>query len=309
MRRHLFVVLAIVGLGATLCASLTAQTFDSVTFNGVEPDPNGVGDEHTYNLTSGGILESIVFSGVITEINTATFGSEITFDYAAGFLSGSGIQLTSTNGFTGSVLFEGVIDFAANPVASGNLWTYTFFENFDDGGDGSADASVDVTFEYRADDPVPAETDFGSFTLDQGFYDRGGAGGDEDHPWTQVAFQVNESGIFSLESDWDGFDGYLYLFDSPFTGDDSGNIGFDDDGPEGLDDSRIEAIFLETDVTYYAVMTTFGGEAGNSTLTGDLRLGSLTGKTGFLVAIPEPASGIAICLFGAAFLGRRRRKA
>ena len=318
MKKHLLMV-PMIALVAAIGNIANAQVIDSTTFLGVMPDPTGGGDLHSYVLGSSGSMEALVFYGTITEINTATWGSEIEFSYAGSGASGSGNMLTATNGFTGTLDFQAFIPVDDGfgfplPITSGDNWDFTFFETFDDGGDALVDASVDITFEFWDSEPVPAETDLGDFTLDDGFYDRGQVG-DEDHPYTQVAFQVTGDGIYSLESDWvdpagGSFDGYLFLLDSPFSGDDVPNIAFDDDGPEGLADSRIESVALQQGVTYYALMTTFGGQPGNSTLMGDLRVGNLFGNTAFLVVIPEPATGTAFAamLLGGVFFTRRRRK-
>ena len=303
MKNSFLGFLAVAFVFATSTSGLSAQEFDSVTFSGVKPLAGGVIESH--NLSTSDILESIVFSGSITEVNTATFASEILFDYSGSGLSDSGLQFSTVTGFTDTLVFEGVIDVAATAVNAGDSWMYTFFESFDDGSDGLADASVDVTFSYRSSDVSAQTSGLGTHTLDDGFYDRA-AGGDADHPWAEVAFQVDADGVYQIDAVWDGFDGYLYLFDETFTGDDSGNIAFDDDfGGTGA--SQIPGVSLMAGTTYYAVMTTFGGQAGISTLTGDLSVTSSVGNSAFIVAIPEPSSAIMFAMTGLGLFVRRRR--
>lgn len=314
MKRVFYVFVAFVVFG---CATLRGQVFDEATFNDVMPVPT-TGTDVMHTLNNSGSLEAISLSGVITEINTATFASEIQMSYNGSGVSASSISLSTTTGFVDSIAYEIVVpidDGFGGPVAanSGDGWTFNFLESFDDGSDGLADASVDVNVKWHESVPVASESDLGSFTLNDGFYDRSGFGGDADHPFTQVAFEVSADGIYSLESDWDdglggSFDGYLYLFDQMFDGtDDTNNIALDDDGPEGTADSRIESVFLEQGTTYYALMTSFGSQAGETGLMGDLRVGSLLGNTASIVAVPEPSTGITV-LFGLVLFASKRRR-
>ena len=312
--------LAVVAIAMLACNAATAQIVDEVTFNGVMPDVNGVGDLQNYTITNSGAVESLLFFGSITEIDTATFGSEIVFDYNGSGLNGTGVQLTTQNGFTDTIFFQTFVALEDDFGMSGNInagdnWTFNFLDTFDDGGDGLVDASVDITFQYRDSEPVEEITDLGDFVLDDGFYDRGSAGGPEDHPYTEVNFQVTQDGFYSVESNWDdgtgtgtSFDGFLYLFDEPFDGaDDSGNIAFDDDGTNGLANSTIETVFLQQGITYSALLTTFGSQPGITNFQGDLLVGSLTGGSAFIVAIPEPGTGLLLLsITGLAMIRRRR---
>ena len=272
------------------CNFARAQIVDEVSFSGVMPAVNGAGPIESFSISNGGTIGALAFSGTITEINSSDpFASDVRFNYSSFAVMGLGIQLS--NSLQGTVPFEGVVEFQ-NPIAitAGDQWSFSFFDEFDDGGgDGLADVSVDITFRFLEESPNGV-TDLGDFTLDDGFYARFG-NGDADHPFTQVPFQVTRDGVYSLESDWDDgtgtgtfFDGFLLLFDEPFDGvDDSANLVFNDDGPEGDADSRIDGIFLQAGVTYYAVLTTLPGQPRNSGLQGDLRVESLSGASAFLV--------------------------
>ena len=322
MRKILTSMVAALAITLSAFSSpLSAQVVDEVTFTDVMPDPNGIGDLQNYTITNSGSLEALAFFGTITEIDTATFGNEITFDYNGSGLSGSGIQLTSVTGFTDTIAFQAFIpidDGLGMPgsITAGDNWTFNFFENFDDGGDGLVDANVNVTFQYRDEVPVANETNLGDFTLDDGFYDRGGGGGPEDHPFTTVDFQVTEDGIYSIESNWDDgtgtgtiFDGFLFVFDEPFDGvDDSCSIAFDDDGTNGIANSTIDGVFLEQGITYTALLTTFGSQTSTD-LQGDLIIGNSLGiGSAFLVnSVPEPGTGIVLVSISALAMMRRKR--
>ena len=305
-------MLVAVAIAMLTCNSVSGQIVDEVTFNGVAPDPNGIGDTQNYTIANSGSIESLFFFGTITEVNLATFGSEVSFDYNGSGVSGAGNQLTTVAGFTDSLLFQGQIPVTGN-IATGDNWSFNFFEGFDDGGDGLVDANVDVTFQYLASEAAEVLTNLGTSTLDDGFYDRSGFGGAEDHPFSTVDFQVTEDGIYSIESNWfDGaggsFDGFLYVFDQPFDGiDDTGSIAFNDDGTNGLANSTISTVFLEQGITYTALSTTFAGQAGNTGLSGDLVVGSLAGGGAFLVSVPEPGTGLLlVSMAGLAMIQRRR---
>ena len=130
-------------------------------------------------------------------------------------------------------------------------------------------------------------------------------------------FEVSSDGIYTLESVWDDgtgtgdpFDGFLLLFDQPFDGvSDLGSIASGDDGDQGFTNSQITA-FLEEGITYTALLTSFGGEAGNTGLQGDLRVLSNVGESASLVAVPEPGTGFALAaVFSLGLMVRHRRSA
>lgn len=153
----------------------------------------------------------------------------------------------------------------------------------------------------------PIVSDLGTHTLNDGFYDRE-AGGDADHPYGEVPFFVDTDGTYDIQSDWFDptgapFDGYLYLFDAPFTGDDSTAIASDDDF-NGLDSSLIEDVALTAGANYYLVLTTFSGMPGVTDLTGDVTVFG----PGNASLVPEPGSlAIALLLgLGLSAAGRRR---
>ena len=148
----------------------------------------------------------------------------------------------------------------------------------------------------------PTVSCFGPVILDAGFYDRD-AGGTADHPYGIQEFTVDTDGVYTINTAWDGFDGYLYLFDSPFAEDDSTNIAFDDDF-NGTAESQIDSVSLLAGQTYYLVSTTFGGEAGVTDLAS---LKTTISGPGTAALVPEPSS-LSLVLVGFLALALRRRK-
>ncbi|MEL6107833.1 MAG: ELWxxDGT repeat protein, partial [Planctomycetota bacterium] len=254
---------------------------DTAEFLGVQPDVAQVGTEVTFEATVGGTIESLVLSGTMTEIVTAAFASEVRVSITdPNGNTISNVGLSSTNGFVDSLGFSTVVDLDAVVVEAGDVWTFSFIDTFDDDPVGEADITLDLTVDFLTADPASLESNFGSFTLNQGFYARLGSG-DADHPFVEVPFQVGSDGFYDIQATWDGFDGFLFLFDSPFTGTDTTNIGSDDDGPGGTSDSLINDVQLLTGVTYYALLTTFSGDAGNTSNVGSLSLISDVGQSAF----------------------------
>lgn len=88
--------------------------------------------------------------------------------------------------------------------------------------------------------------------------------------YTTQEFYVDTAGSYSVSSAQNGFDGYLFVYASPF---DASNqtanfLAGDDDGNGGIGTSDIDAVALAANVTYVIVTTGFAnGDEGTFTNT------------------------------------------
>ena len=129
-----------------------------------------------------------------------------------------------------------------------------------DGSIAPQDSTWDATITFS--DP-PNVSCLRGFGLSDGFYDREDLNGVLENPYGVQEFTVDTTGSYTINTAWDNFDGFLYLFDSPFAEDDSVAIASDDDGPGGfLVDSEIASVSLTAGQSYYLVGTTFDPMAG-----------------------------------------------
>lgn len=250
-------------------------------------------------------IEDLVYQFTTTQTLTYTLLNNAIAGDADFFLMDSlGTTFDGTQNAADSVLAADFLDFGADG-ASLEISPGTYYLSVDAfggtfPGDSSANVGAfDVTLDLAAPDIVSM---LGNLPLDDGFYARGGAGS-ADHPWGVMTLEVDTTGLYDIQGDWlnpagGAFDGYLYLFDSPFAGDDSTAIALDDDFG-GTAASRIENVALTAGTTYYLVGTTFGGQAGVEGLSGDITV------SGPGNAIPEPGT-LGLALFGATMLLRRR---
>lgn len=100
-------------------------------------------------LTGGYNLGTIDWDGIVTAINSGTYGSELRCAISGPLGStvltlGSGTTYTPGTNFTGSTsFFNGLGDPAGT-------WTFDFYESYDDGGDGLPDANWDnIDFDFN----------------------------------------------------------------------------------------------------------------------------------------------------------------
>ncbi len=119
---------------------------------------------YTAAITGGFALGSIDWDGMVTELYAGTWGSELTVDISgplgsATIVLGSGYSYTGPVNFTGSdATFAGL-----DPVG---VWTFDFYETYDDGGDGLPDANWnDICFNFAAPDPCSGPNDCASVEL------------------------------------------------------------------------------------------------------------------------------------------------
>jgi hypothetical protein len=140
----------VLALASVAMAGFSFTNPGPIDSNGPAGDPvNGV---VTYNYAGADFAPGyFIFSGNLTEVNTATYASEARCQIINPF----GSVYTMTAGFTNITSFTGTI--AIGPALVGPLglagtsvgnWTFRFFESFDDGGDLLRDAYwTDMNFQ------------------------------------------------------------------------------------------------------------------------------------------------------------------
>jgi len=144
------------GVAALLAWSSTAQAQpEFCNFVAVESG-GSTANTASCTLTGGYTAGAIDWDGFASTINAATYGSELDVEIS-GPLGTQTIQLGTGNEYDPGAQFSGstsVFNGAGDPAG---LWTFTFQEGFDDGGDGMADAIWDnIDFTVNAFVPPPA---------------------------------------------------------------------------------------------------------------------------------------------------------
>ncbi len=162
MKRMSWMVIA-AGAAMSLSGVAMASPQESVTFNGV--NSNGVNgssfnEVRTHTFAGGYQVGKIRLSGNFTEINTATFGSEIRIGvFAPNGANVGALAPFTVTGFTGTISVTDYVLTLTQPVAnSTGTWTFRFYETFDDGGTGSIDGvwdDVTITLDDEVPPPPP----------------------------------------------------------------------------------------------------------------------------------------------------------
>ncbi len=106
---------------------------------------------YTASITGGFAMASLDWSGIAETINAGTYGSELTCDIS-GPLGAQTITLGSGATYSPSAAFAGSTAlFVGDPAG---VWTFDFYETYDDGGDSLPDATWnDICFTFAAPDP------------------------------------------------------------------------------------------------------------------------------------------------------------
>src|SRR5262245_26225785 len=151
------------GLGITITGSAIAGFVftDAGPIGSNGPAGNAVNGVRTFGFGGPAFQAGqFVIEGDLTEVNTATFGSEARIritDPSGAFFDTP--ALTATNGFTGMIHIgpTAVTGGVWNSANSVGIWTFRFFESFDDGGTASLDANW-TNFSLTANDSLPPDT-------------------------------------------------------------------------------------------------------------------------------------------------------
>ena len=242
----------------------------SLTFSGTTV---GAGDEAAYyegfTNTAGNWGEDYVYQFTTEVDGTYQIQSNaLTGDPDFFLLSSLAVGNDGVKDFAADTLQADFLDAGPPEFGSPILITAgTYYLSVDswhgvDGGTSPQDSTWDATISLS--EPLNSSC-LSAFGLDDGFYDREDLFGVPENPYGVQEFTVDTSGQYSINTEWDGFDGYLYLFDSPFMEFDSNAIASDDDfGGTGA--SQIDGISLNAGQSYYLVGTTFDPMPGVTTL-------------------------------------------
>jgi len=112
----------------------------------------------TYNatLTGGYNLGTIDWDGFATAIETYTYGSELKLDLS-GPLGAATITLGNGTSYSPGAQFTGTSNDFDNAGDPAGVWTFDFYEGYDDGGDGLPDATWD-NIDFAFNDWIPGPT-------------------------------------------------------------------------------------------------------------------------------------------------------
>lgn len=125
-------------------AFAAAPAVAQVTFSGAGPFDSDLDSvPGGANGTANAFYSTLTFTGTLTEIDLATFGTEAQFIVD----SGPQYQVSTTTGFVGSIAVANTLSgFYWGPSATGAVSVDTV-ETFDDGADGIPDATwTDIDF-------------------------------------------------------------------------------------------------------------------------------------------------------------------
>jgi len=264
---------------------LTASLMASETVSFTAVDSQGASGIVSYDVTlAGGYdLGLIGWDGFASTIQDYTYGSELRLGIS-GPLGAGEITLGTGTSYSPGAAFEGVstlFDLGADPAG---LWTFDFYESYDDGGDLLPDATwdnIDFTFGWVPEAPDALPVDVPSTTT--------GASVANEVEWFK--FDLASTVDVDVNSFGTSYDTELGLFDS------AGALLAENDDAGGLQSQILSTLDAGT---YYVALggynTTFG--AGWSAQGGS-NFGDYT-----LNIIPEPASLMLLAL-GALALRRR----
>jgi hypothetical protein len=149
-------------VSAALALALAAGAAPVASFTYTNVNSNPVATQVVFNetVTATDQVVRVELSGTLTEVNLTTWGQEALIDVQApDFQVISIAAFPTTFGFTGSLTATSLsfdFDFPVASAAGG--WSFTFYEDFDDAGDGLTDArwdTITLTLDSGAAPPPP----------------------------------------------------------------------------------------------------------------------------------------------------------
>jgi len=152
----------LLALGICLVFAAPAMAGLQETVSFVNAPSEAAAGTTTYNMTvtGGYTLGNIDWSGFASTINAGTYGSELTLDLTGpGAFGTQTIALGSGSTYSPGAAFSGITNAFSNIADPVGTWTFDFYESYDDGGDGLADANWDNIdfgfYDYVAPTPNP----------------------------------------------------------------------------------------------------------------------------------------------------------
>jgi hypothetical protein len=170
-------------VSACLCIILLAFSAgagaETVTFTAVESQATAGIASYNADITGGFTLEAISWDGVATLINEFSWGSDL-WCGVSGPLGSTTLYLGSGSQFPPGTAFSGLTSDLAGGDPAG-VWTFDFYEGWDDGSDGLPDATWDtITFDLSDTYPCAGPDDCASAQLLTESYNQGNTTGCSD---------------------------------------------------------------------------------------------------------------------------------
>ena len=152
--------LLVFGICMLMASPALAVLQETVSFVNV-PSQGGSGMV-SYNMpvVGGYNMGNLDWDGYASVINAGTYGSELTLDIS-GPLGAATITLGSGTTYSPGAAFAGISSVFDNAGDPAGMWNWDFYESYDDGGDGLADANWDyIDFGFYNHEVDPDEAAF-----------------------------------------------------------------------------------------------------------------------------------------------------
>ncbi len=245
--------LVLLGMAAMLLVS-TASAAETVSFTAVPSQAAAGMASYTANLAGGYVLGDIDWDGFATALMQYTYGSELRCNLS-GPLGSATLQLGSGTSYHPGAAFTGThsgFNGLGNPAG---IWTFDFYESYDDGADGQPDAIWDY-IDFTFGTYVPGPTCIWGADFETGI----------PADWTLNDYTGN--GGWGLNTDFNrdngtGGAGVCAAIDSDYYG----SVALDADmiGPEFVVPAGAELIFKH----YFRYYSSGGPEKGDVDITID----------------------------------------
>lgn len=180
---------------------------ETIPFSAIPSEAAAGSASYNATLTGGYYLGDIDWSGFASTINAATYGSELMLDLTGpGAFGTQTITLGTGTAFDPGAAFSGITSAFDSVGDPAGIWTFDFYEDYDDGGDGLADASWDnISFGfYDGIPPMPTVwcTGFEDGVPPAGWSSYSNSGHTGEETWYQEDYEPVE-GLYYGSCQWD----------------------------------------------------------------------------------------------------------